>query len=233
MWRTVPEAGVDVGRLEFACNRVATAAEGTTSQAPPQGEAAHGTEGAPPELSFAAPQGLIPRREVHRDGGRTILSGIAPGVRIPDMFFFVGGDIVNASSFSQPFMLSFVAIADYRKARLRAMAAEVATSLAPPQGVAATGGAPSEFTETGAEGKIPGVDRVPPTRKMAKSVSFKHAALCIKLAESERRWLKLSPEVRSEMLTISSKMMEMNSVKPSISVMRATLSWCGCEIYLL
>ena len=40
------------------------------------------------------------------------------------------------------------------------MAAEVATSLAPPQGVAATGGAPSEFTETGAEGKIPGVDRV-------------------------------------------------------------------------
>ena len=69
-------------------------------------------------------------------------------------------------------MLSFVAIADYRKARLRAMAAEVATSLAPPQGVAATGGAPSEFTETGAEGKIPGVDRVPPTRKMAKSVSF-------------------------------------------------------------
>ena len=89
-------------------------------------------------------------------------------------------------------MLSFVAIADYRKARLRAMAAEVATSLAPPQGVAATGGAPSEFTETGAEGKIPGVDRVPPTRKMAKSVSFKHAALCIELAASERRILKIS-----------------------------------------
>ena len=89
MWRTVPEAHVDVERLEFACNRVATAAEGTTSQAPPQGEAAHGTEGAPSELSFAAPQGLIPRREVHRDGGRTILSGIAPGVRIPDMFYFL------------------------------------------------------------------------------------------------------------------------------------------------
>ena len=92
-------------------------------------------------------------------------------------------------------MLSFVAIADYRKARLRAMAAEVATSLAPPQGVAATGGAPSEFTETGAEGKIPGVDRVPPTRKMAKSVSFKHAALCIELAASERRILKISAKL--------------------------------------
>ena len=31
IWRTVPEADVDVERLEFACNRVATAAEGTTS----------------------------------------------------------------------------------------------------------------------------------------------------------------------------------------------------------
>jgi len=102
-------------------------------------------------------------------------------------------------------MLSFVAIADYRKARLRAMAAEVATSLAPPQGVAATGGAPSEFTETGAEGKIPGVDRVPPTRKMAKSVSL---VLCIKLAEYERRWLKLSPEVRSEKLAETKRIME-------------------------
>ena len=47
-------------------------------------------------------------------------------------------------------MLSIVAKADYRKARLAA----------PPQGVAATGGASSEFTETGAEGKIPVVDRV-------------------------------------------------------------------------
>ena len=67
MWRTVPEADVDVERLEFACNRVATAAEGTTSLVPPQGEAAHGTEGAPSELSLAAPQGLIPRREVTFD----------------------------------------------------------------------------------------------------------------------------------------------------------------------
>ena len=67
------------------------AAEGKTSLAPPQGEAAHGTEGAPSELSLAAPQGLIPRREVHSDGSRTILSGIAPGVRIPDMFFIGGG----------------------------------------------------------------------------------------------------------------------------------------------
>ena len=54
-------------------------------------------------------------------------------------------------------MLSIVAIADYRKARL---AAEDATSLARPQEVAATGGAPSEFTETDAEGRIPGVDRI-------------------------------------------------------------------------
>ena len=46
IWRTVPEADVDVERLEFACNRVATAAEGTTL-APPQGEAA------PSELSLA------------------------------------------------------------------------------------------------------------------------------------------------------------------------------------
>ena len=45
IWRTVPEADVDVERLEFARNRVATAAEGATSLAPPQGEAAHGTEG--------------------------------------------------------------------------------------------------------------------------------------------------------------------------------------------
>ena len=67
------------------------AAEGKTSLAPPQGEAAHGTEGAPSELSLAAPQGLIPRREVHRDGSRTIRSGIASGVRIPDMFYFLGG----------------------------------------------------------------------------------------------------------------------------------------------
>ena len=65
------------------------AAEGKTSLAPPQGEAAHGTEGAPSELSLAAPQGLIPRREVHRDGSRTIRSGIASGVRIPDMFYFL------------------------------------------------------------------------------------------------------------------------------------------------
>ena len=52
--------------FEFACNRVAMAAEGTTPLAPPQGEAAHGTEGAPSE-SLAAPQGLIPRREVTFD----------------------------------------------------------------------------------------------------------------------------------------------------------------------
>ena len=61
MWRTVPEADVDVERLEFACNRVATAAEGTTSLAPPQGEAAHGTEGAPSELSLAKLAHSTPR----------------------------------------------------------------------------------------------------------------------------------------------------------------------------
>ena len=39
------------------------AAEDTTPLAPPQGVAANGAEGAPSE-SLAAPQGLIPRREV-------------------------------------------------------------------------------------------------------------------------------------------------------------------------
>ena len=47
--------------FEFACNRVAMAAEGTTPLAPQQGEAAHGTDGAPSE-SLAAP-----RREVTFD----------------------------------------------------------------------------------------------------------------------------------------------------------------------
>ena len=55
IWRSVPEADVDVEGLEFARNRVAKAAEGTSSLAPPQGVAANGTEGAPSE-SLAAPQ---------------------------------------------------------------------------------------------------------------------------------------------------------------------------------
>ena len=55
IWRNAPEADVDVERLEFARNRVAKAAEGTSSLAPPQGVAANGTEGAPSE-SLAAPQ---------------------------------------------------------------------------------------------------------------------------------------------------------------------------------
>ena len=55
IWRTAPEADVDVERLEFARNRVAKAAEGTSSLAPPLGVAANGTEGAPSE-SLAAPQ---------------------------------------------------------------------------------------------------------------------------------------------------------------------------------
>ena len=76
------------------------AAEGTTPLAPPQGEAAHGTEGAPSE-SLAAPQGInsSPRSDIrllaaegtegmHRDGSRTIRSGIASGVRMPDIFIF-------------------------------------------------------------------------------------------------------------------------------------------------
>ena len=55
IWRSVPEADVDVEGLEFARNRVAKAAEGTSSLAPPQGVAANGTEGAPSE-SLVAPQ---------------------------------------------------------------------------------------------------------------------------------------------------------------------------------
>ena len=61
IWRTVPEADVDVERLEFARNRVATAVEGATSLAPPQGEDAHGTEGAPSELSLAKLAHSTPR----------------------------------------------------------------------------------------------------------------------------------------------------------------------------
>ena len=53
IWRTVPEADVDVERLEFARNRVAKAAEGTSSMAPPLGVAANGTEGAPSESLVA------------------------------------------------------------------------------------------------------------------------------------------------------------------------------------
>ena len=56
IWRSVPEADVDVERLEFARNRVAKAAEGTSSLAPPQGVAANGTEGAPSESLVAPPQ---------------------------------------------------------------------------------------------------------------------------------------------------------------------------------
>ena len=55
IWRNVPEADVDVERLGFARNRVAKAAEGTSSLAPPQGVAANGTEGVPSD-SLAAPQ---------------------------------------------------------------------------------------------------------------------------------------------------------------------------------
>ena len=56
IWRSVPEADVDVEGLEFARNRVAKAAEGTSSLAPPQGVAANGTEGAPSESLVAPPQ---------------------------------------------------------------------------------------------------------------------------------------------------------------------------------